>query len=65
MLRVIEKRPRGIVVSADTIKEVRAYARKKQNLDENSVISLSKSMSPRRRRTFWGTSKSVYLVDKV
>ena len=64
MIRVIEKRPHGIVVSANTITEVRAYAKKKQNLDENSVISLSRSMSPRRRRTLWGTSKSVYLVDK-
>jgi len=64
MIQVIEKRPRGIVVSADTIKEVRAYAKKKQNLDENSVFSLSRSMSPRRRRVLWGTSKSVYLIDK-
>ena len=59
----IENRPNGIVVSGNNISEVRRYAERNKNLDEKKVISLSMSMSPRRRKAFWGTGKKVYLIE--
>ncbi len=64
MVRLIEKRGSTVVVSASNIREAKQYAKNKKSLSASGVTNLTRNWSAKRRRTIFGTSKSVYAIDK-